>query len=140
MIWNAKSFVVIGKKVKSKNSIKFTFDCKNGKNAFLSFPDRILSYNLSNDSLTTQYYERVAVSDTVSYMVKIWNTEVKVYSDEKQFMVVVPWYDLGMLPADDRVIGFAAFITDEKAKVTAAYPEKAKMLIPGSWSNVILNK
>lgn len=140
LAWTPKALVIAVKKPAAKDIIRFAFDCKNGKNAFLSHADRIIDLHCAKDSLGSLYYERGVVNDTISYTQTAWHNDVSLVGDKQTAVIVVPWYDLGMLPLDERTIGFAAFVIDEKANVLAAKPEKAQCFLPGSWGSVVLDK
>jgi hypothetical protein len=140
LLWTPKSLVIVCKKTQTKDVVRFAFDCKNGKNAFLSHPDRTVDLYLGKDSLGTLFYERGFVNDTLSYNLNSWHNDIAMLGDKQTAVIVLPWYDLGMLPLDDRTFGFAAFVIDDKAKALAAVPEKAKYFVPGSWGTVVLDK
>jgi hypothetical protein len=140
LLWTPKALVVVYKKTQSKDIIRFAFDGKNGKNAFLSHPDRTIDVAIGKDSLSGLFYERGSLNDTLNYSQMTWQSEISLLGDKQTGVIVVPWYDLGMLPLEERTIGFAAFVLDDKAKVVAATPEKAQYFLPGSWGTVILDK
>jgi hypothetical protein len=140
LFWSTNALSVVLKKGQSKSTLKLAFDGKNGKNAFISYPDRIVELNLAKDSMSTVLYERVALSDSVNFPVKDWKSEVKKTTGKEFTIFTIPWYDIGLVAQDERVLGFAAFVTDEKSAPVAAYPAAAKFLMPGSWSSIVLDK
>jgi hypothetical protein len=140
LLWTPKALAVVVKKPAAKDIIRFTFDCKNGKNAFLAHSDRIIDLYCAKDSLGTMFFERGVANDSIVYTQNSWRNEVSLTGDKQTAVIVVPWYDLGMLPLDERTIGFAAFVVDEKANALAANPAKAQWLLPGSWGSVVLDK
>jgi hypothetical protein len=140
LFWSPKSLSILCKKGASKDVVRFAFDGKNGKNAFISYPDRIVELNLAKDSMSTVLYERVALSDSINFPVKDWKSEVSKTAAGEFTVINIPWYDIGLVAQDERVLGFAAFMTDEKAAPVAAYPDNAKLLMPGSWSSIVLDK
>jgi hypothetical protein len=140
LLWTPKSLVIVCKKAQSKEIVRFAIDGKNGKNAFMSHPDRTVDIYQGKDSLATMFYDRSLLNDTLSYSQMTWQNDVKMFGDKQTNVVVVPWYDLGMLPLEERDIGFAVFVMDYKANALAALPEKAKYFIPGSWGSVVLDK
>jgi len=77
LLWTPKSLVVVVKKAQSKDIVRFAFDCKNGKNAFLSHPDRTIDLYLGKDSLGMMYYERGMLNDTLNYTVIPWHTTLR---------------------------------------------------------------
>jgi len=140
LFWSSSALSVLVKKGQSKNTLKLAFDGKNGKNAFISYPDRVVELNMTKDSLSTVLYERVALSDSVNFPVKDWKSEVKKTAANGMTIITIPWYDIGLVAQDGRVLGFGAFVTDEKSAPVAAYPASAKLLLPGSWSSIVLDK
>ncbi|MGB7568983.1 MAG: hypothetical protein WBM07_14075, partial [Chitinivibrionales bacterium] len=133
LLWNTKTLSIIIKKSAAKGAVKFTFDGKNAKNAFVSFADKMLDYVTDKDSIFAYENDRVC-SDSITYTPKVWINEIKKVSDKDYALVTIPWYDIGLLPFDGRVMGFGAFAAP------AAYPEKAVVFNPGSWGNVVLDK
>ncbi len=140
LVWGPKALTIVVAKGASKDAVKFAIDGKNGKNAFLSHPDRTVELFQANDSLATVLAERASINDTLNYAIVGWQNEIKKYSDSKFVVIVVPWFDLGLIANDDRIFGFAAFVADDKNKVLAASPEKAQYFIPGTWGDAILDK
>jgi hypothetical protein len=139
LLWNTKTLSIIVKKSAAKSVVKFTFDGKNGKNAFVSFADKMLDYVTDKDSVYAYENDRV-YSDSITYTPKPWVSEIKKVSDKDFALITIPWYDVGLLPFDGRVMGFSAFVTTEAAKTPSAYPEKAMVFEPGSWGNAVLDK
>jgi hypothetical protein len=139
LLWNTKTLSIVIKKSAAKGVVKFTFDGKNAKNAFVSFADKMLDYVTDKDSIFAYENDRVC-SDSITYTPKTWINEIKKASDKDYALITIPWYDIGLLPFDGRVMGFGAFVITEAAKVPAAYPEKAMVFEPGSWGNAILDK
>jgi len=140
LVWTPKALAIVVAKGTSKDVVKFAVDGKNGKNAFMSHPDRTVELFQANDSLSTVLAERSIVNDTINYAIVGWQNEIKKYSDAKFVVIVVPWFDLGLIAQDDRIFGFAAFVADDKNKVVAASPEKAQYFVPGTWGNAVLDK
>jgi hypothetical protein len=140
LLWTPKSLAIVCRKTKTMDIVRFAFDGKNGKNAFMSHPDRTIDLYQDKDSLGTLFYERGFANDTLAYNLNSWRNDISVVGDKQTAVIVVPWYDLGMLPLDGRTFGFAAFVVDDKAKAVAAVPEKAKYFVPGSWGTVVLDK
>ena len=78
--------------------ICFAFDGKNGKNAFLSYPDRIISYIPAKDSLNTIHYKRDVKEDTLRYTDKLWQSEIKKEIIGEKVVISMPWADIGVIP------------------------------------------
>jgi len=138
LLWNTKTLSIIVKKSAVKSTVKFTFDGKNGKNAFVSFADKMLDYVMDKDSVFAYENDR-SYLDSITYTQKAWVSEIKKVSDKDYALVTIPWYDVGLLPFDGRLMGFGAFVKTDVPK-PAAYPEKAEVLEPGSWGNAVLDK
>ena len=141
LAWTPTALVIVCKKAPAAaKAIKFVFDGKNGKNAFVAFSDKMIDYFMGNDSVYSYVNERY-YADSITYTQKKWVNELTKASDKDFAVVRIPWYDLGIgKPFDGRIIGFAAFILADKAVVLGAYPEKAALFIPGSWGNLVLDK
>jgi hypothetical protein len=138
LFWNKQTLSVVVKRSAAKTALRFTFDGKNGKNAFVSFADKMLDYADDKDSVNVFENDR-AIQDSIIYTQKPWVSEIKKNSDKDLALITIPWFDIGLLPFDGRIMGFGAFeMTD--AKAAAAYPEKALAFLPGSWGNVVLDK
>jgi hypothetical protein len=140
LLWTPKSLSILCKKGTGKDVIKFAFDGKNAKNAFISYPDRVVELFTANDSMATLLYERAALNDSINFPEKEWKCEAEKNTIGDITIINIPWYDIGLIAQDERALGFAAFVTDEKMTVKAAYPDKATLLMPGSWSSIILDK
>jgi len=140
IFWTPKVLSIVCKKEPAGGILRFAFDGKNGKNAFIAYSDRVVDVVVAKDSVNAFMYNRVAVTDSISYSVKPWQTEITT-SAEKDFVVVnIPMYDIGLVGQDERVVGFSAYSVDEKGAFLAAFPEKAKLLLPGSWSSIVFDK
>jgi hypothetical protein len=138
LFWNKQTLSVVVKRSAVKSSLRLTFDGKNGKNAFVSFADKMLDFVDEKDSIHVFENDR-AIQDSIIYTQKPWVSEIKKASDKDFSLITIPWFDIGLLPFDGRIMGFGAFeMTD--AKATGAYPEKAMAFLPGSWGNAVLDK
>jgi hypothetical protein len=140
LFWSTNALSVVLKKGQASSTLKLAFDGKNGKNAFISYPDRVVELNLAKDSMSTVLYERVALSDSVNFPVKDWKCDVKKTTGKEFTVITIPWFDIGLVAQDERALGFAAFLEGEKSAPVAAYPDKARLLVPGSWSTIVLDK
>jgi hypothetical protein len=139
LLWGPKALSIVCKKGQA-GVLRFAFDGKNGKNAFISYPDRMVEYHAANDSIASIMYERVALTDSLNFVQKTWQNDIKKSVSKDYCVITIPWPDLGILAVDGRMMGFAALSMGDKSAVAGAYPEKAKLLIPGSWGTVVLDK
>lgn len=137
--WNKDAFFIVMKKSQDSSTISFAFDGKNGKNAFLSYPDRIISYIPAKDSLNTTCYVREIKGDTLKYKDKLWNSEIEKVAADEKVIIRMPWADIGVIPFEERMIGIGVFAM-QKGKVNAAIPQNAQYYIPGTWGDVFLQK
>jgi hypothetical protein len=135
--WNSKALYIITKKTSDSSELSFGLDGKNGKNAFIAYPDRFIGSK--KDSVWGTHYNREIVNSELKYTPLSWNNEITKEVVGEKIVIRMPWYDTGIVPFDGRVIGFAAFGKD-KEKVSASNPEKAKEFIPGTWGNLLLVK
>lgn len=135
--WNSKALYIITKKTSDSSEISFSLDGKNGKNAFVAYPDRFIGSK--KDSVWGIHYNREMVASALKFTPLSWNNEITKEIVGDKIVIRMPWYDTGIVPFDGRVIGFAVFGKD-KEKVTASNPEKAKEFIPGTWGNLLLVK
>jgi hypothetical protein len=139
--WNNDSyFFVVKKGADAKSVVKCAFDGKNGKSAFLSYPDRFLGYNAQTDSVSAVYFVREMNADTLKYKQNNWNNSITKQKSGDVVVLTVAWSDIGVLPFDERTIGFAMFAEDAGAKITQTIPASAQRLIPGTWTNLLLSK
>jgi hypothetical protein len=139
LVWNNNNLVVAIKTSSTKDAIRFAFDGKNGKNAFLSYPDKIVDYVADKDSLSAYDYER-AYQDSITYTAKSWKNDIVKDKSSSCVIITIPWSDLGLLPFEGRQIGFSVYTVSSKNAVAAALPKNAKMFIPGTWGTIILDK
>ncbi len=141
MAWNKDALFIVVKKATENGSVHFAFDGKSGKNAFLSYPDRIVSCSFA-DSVTVKgiHYERLISKDSLHYKEQVWRNEITHEASGDRLLVRVPWFDTGMIPFEDRTIGFGVFVTDEKGKTIAATPASAQFYIPATWGMLLLQK
>jgi hypothetical protein len=139
--WNKKALFIALKKSDGKEKVQFAFDGKSGKNAFLSYPDRIVSCTMA-DSIPVKgiHFERRIKKDSLVYKELNWQNEITHEMVDDKLIVRIPWFDTGMIPFEERTIGFGAFVTNEKGKTTGAFPEKAQQFIPATWGVLLLQK
>lgn len=140
LVWNKNSlFIVIGKQ-QAPLTLRFAFDGKNGKNAFLSFSDRVVHYAQDKDSVFGLHYARQMAGDTLTYSEKPWPNELKKGLSGDKIVISVPWFDTGIVPFEERKIGIGAMAFDAKGIQVAALPETAKFFLPGTWVDFLLAK
>ncbi len=138
-LWNQSGLAIFLKKAASKETLKFTFDGKNGKNAFVSYPDKMIGYFAEKDSLHAYINERLC-TDSIAYTEKPWTNDISKASDKDYVMIKISWYDMGIAkPFEGRVMGFAAFAIPEKGPAIG-FPDKAALFLPGSWGSLVLDK
>jgi hypothetical protein len=140
LLWTPTALIILCKKSAAPGAIRFVIDGKNGKNAFVAYSDKMIDYVAAKDSVFAFYNER-SFADSVTYKQKAWVNEFVKASDKDVAVIRVPWFDLGIgKPFEHRVMGFSVFALGDKAAVLAAYPDKAAVLVPGSWGNLVLDK
>jgi hypothetical protein len=138
--WNKDGLYIVLVKQAMAGSLRFAIDGKNGKNAFLSFADRVVVYSPDNDSLKGVHYARGLAGDTLKYVDKPWPNEfVKTVSGDK-IVILVPWFDSGVIPFEERILGLGVMIFDAKGQQTAAFPAGADFYLPGKWADLQLAK
>ena len=139
--WNKNALFTVLKKGTGNDTVKFSFDGKTGKNAFLSYPDRFVVAKLS-DTLIVKgvHYKRDIRNDSLVYTAEEWRNEITHEVVGDKVVVRVPWYDNGMIPFEERTIGFGIFVVDGKGKTVATLPAKAQVFIPATWGIMLLQK
>lgn len=135
--WNSKALYIVTKKTSDSSELLLALDGKNGKNAFVAYPDRFIGSK--KDSVWGTHYNREILAATLKYAPLSWNNEITKEVVGDKIVIRMPWYDTGIVPFDGRLVGFAAFGKD-KGKIIASNPEKAKEFIPGTWGNLLLVK
>ena len=138
--WNKEALFIVLKKNQEPGAVQFSLDGKSGKNAFVSYPDRFISYTPANDSLAAFHFTRDLKDNVIRYASEKWQTEITKEVTGDKVVIRVPWYDTGVVPFEERSIGFGVFAVDQKEKVTASVPEGAQAFIPGTWGNLVLQK
>ena len=142
LAWNKDAFhiVLVKQEKAAPGTLRFSFDGKNAKNAFLSFADRVVMYQADKDSLWGLHYSRQMNGDTVKYVEKPWPNEVKKSVSGDKIVIRIPWYDSGIIPFDGRKFGLCMAAFDAKGKQTESSPASAQFFLPGTWSDVELGK
>ncbi|MBD3419561.1 MAG: hypothetical protein GF398_05525 [Chitinivibrionales bacterium] len=136
LFWNYRQFILVVKK--SPGLLTFAVDGKNGKYAFLSYPDRFLSVFSDTDSIYAYHHKRAMQHDTIAYSEAAWLNEISTESQGDYFIVRVPFYDMGfMKPFTGRQWGFALFAGDAENKAQSVHPANAGYYNPASWGNAV---
>ena len=130
--------IVVKKGPATDKVMLFCFDGKNGKNAFLSYPDRMVRYAPAKDSTAGVRIERSLKGDSISYVEKRWDAEISAKQVGSYFVMKIPLFDLGVVAFKGRTMGFAAFSIDKDNKSVSTLPSGAVREIPGTWGDLIL--
>jgi hypothetical protein len=138
--WNKDALYIVLEKKAMPGDVRFAFDGKNGKNAFLSFADRVVMYQPDKDSLRETHFSRVMAGDTLKYNQKAWPNELTKSASGDKTIIRVPWYDVGIIPFEERRMGMGIMAFDAKGQQTAALPPKADFFLPGTWCDLLLAK
>jgi hypothetical protein len=140
LVWNEKNLGVAIQKSSVEKCVMVCVDGKNGKNAFLSYPDRLIKYFPAKDSMATVHVERSLANNAITYIEKGWNSETVKSTGSSIAAISAPLADLGVVGFDGRMVGFAVFVLDKDGKQIAALPAKAVKEIPGTWANLVFAK
>jgi hypothetical protein len=140
--WNKQALYIVCQKNEkpAAGTLRFALDGKNGKNAFLSFADRVVMYAQKNDSLWGAHFKRVLNIDTIKYDIKPWPNEITKSQAGDAIVIAIPWFDSGIIPFEDRRFGMGVMAFDDEDRQTAALPEKADFFLPGTWNDFVLAK
>ncbi len=140
--WNKGAFYVVVRKAgnPAAGAVRFAFDGKNGKNAFLSFADRVVTYDAEKDSLFGLHYSQQLSGDTLKYSEKPWPNELTKTAVNDKIVIRVPWYDIGIVPFDGRRFGLGIVTFDAAGVQMDALPKNADFYDPGTWCDVELAK
>jgi hypothetical protein len=136
IVWNDQFLGLLCKKSTDNSKLLLSIDGKNGKNSFLSFPDRFIAYHTQGDSVLAQYFKRIVEKNSVQYLPQVWINEIKKYTEGDFVLLTIPWYDLGIIPSEGRIMGFGLFSMDAQDKVLQSFPEQSAKDIPGTWGNL----
>jgi hypothetical protein len=139
--WNKDALFAVVKKSASGDTVKFSFDGKSAKNAFLSYPDRIVVCS-PGDSIIVNgiHFRRNIENNAMVYHRQEWRNEISYEVVGDNVVVRIPWYDTGMIPFEERTIGFAAFVTDARGRTVSQVPSSAQFFIPATWGMLLLQK
>jgi hypothetical protein len=135
--WNSNALYMIAKKSADTTVLTFALDGKNGKNAFVAYPDRFVM--VKKDSIWGTHYNRSVEEGKMKYSETAWNNEITKEIVGDNIVVALPWHDSGIVPFEGRQAGIAVFVK-KGDKTTASVPEKAQYYIPGTWGNLVLSK
>jgi hypothetical protein len=138
--WSREAFYIILLKKEMGGTVRFAFDGKNGKNAFLSFADRVVMYQPAKDSLKGSHFSRVMRGDSLAYDEKPWPSEMTKSVSGDKVVLRVPWYDIGVIPFEERRMGMGVMTFDAKGRQTMAFPQNADFFMPGTWCDLVLAK
>lgn len=138
--WNKEAFFLVVKKSDVTDTVKVLFDGKSGKNAFLSYPDRVVACAVATDSVWGMHYNRAVQKNELSYIPEMWNNSITSEVVGDKIVIAVPWYDIGIIPFEERTISAGLFAIGGDGKNCTALPESAKYAVPGTWGELLLQK
>jgi len=139
--WNRDALFMVVKKSAKSDTAKFLFDGKCGKNAFLSYPDRIVAATVCDPvTVIGVHYTRDVQKDSLKYSSRQWNSEITHEISGDRVVIRLPWFDTGIIPFEERVVGFGVVRSDAKGQQVAALPQKAQLYIPATWGALKLQK
>lgn len=137
LAWNEQAFWVACKKG-AAGTLEVAMDGKNGKNAFLSYPDRLVQVLPQNDSVYVYHCRRALKDNSIAYTPEVWHTETIKGVSGEWVVAGVRWHDTGIVGAKERAFGFAAFTVDSARTVLASMPVSSIRENPGTWGDVQL--
>jgi hypothetical protein len=137
LAWNSNALYMIAKKSADTTVLAFTIDGKNGKNAFVAYPDRFVM--IKKDSVWGTHYNRNVAETKMKYSEIVWHNEISKEIVGDKIVVALPWHDSGIVPFEGRQAGIAVFVRNGE-KTVASVPNKAQYYIPGTWGNLVLSK
>jgi hypothetical protein len=138
--WNDGALFIVLVKRQATGSVRFAIDGKNGKNAFLSFADRVVMYGPGKDSLRGAHFSREIRDGRLTYEEKPWPNEITKSASGDRVVIRVPWSDAGIIPFEERKFGMGITAFDAKGGQTAAVPRKADFYLPATWCDLLLAK
>jgi hypothetical protein len=74
------------------------------------------------------------------YDKKEWQNEITKEIVGSNIVISMPWFDAGIIPFEERIIGAAVFATKTGGISTSAIPAAAKFFIPATWGVILLQK
>ncbi|MBN2188186.1 MAG: hypothetical protein JW699_01930 [Chitinispirillaceae bacterium] len=138
--WNEGALFIVLVRKQAAGSVRFAIDGKNGKNAFLSFADRVVMYEPAKDSLRGAHFSREMREGRLAYEEKPWPNEITKSVADDRVVIRVPWYDAGIIQFAERRLGMGIAAFDAKGGQTAAWPAKADFYLPATWCDLVLAK
>ncbi|MFP4015342.1 MAG: hypothetical protein ACLFVQ_14745 [Chitinispirillaceae bacterium] len=138
--WNKEALFVAVAKGKGVSEVQFAFDGKCGKNAFLSWADRFVVYNAESDSVYGVHYKRTFDEKTIKYADMGWGEGLSALKADSVKVIKISWSDIGVIPFEERNVGFSAYAGKGSGKLTVSYPGSAQREIPGTWGDIRLEK
>jgi hypothetical protein len=138
MLWNEEVFALIIREGSELGSVTMMIDGKNGKNAFLSYPDRVLTWRVGIEALEAFHHRRVEADTTINYPRAKWMHGITSAKKEKGAVIVVPWHDTGILPFVGRRAGVMLSAVAESGATPVTLPADAREKIPGTWGDMVL--
>jgi hypothetical protein len=138
--WNDGALFIVIVKGQAAGSVRFAIDGKNGKNAFLSFADRVVMYGPGKESLTGAHFSREMRDGRLTYAEKPWPNEITKSVADDRVVIRVPWSDAGLIPFAERRLGMGIAAFDARGGQTAACPAGADFFLPATWCDVVLAK
>jgi len=141
LAWNKNKFSIVVGKGTAGDSLVVALDGKCGKNAFLSYPDRMVEI-VFGEKVTVDgfHYERSVKENRMSYERNEWQNEITSEVSGDVTVISMPWYDSGIIPFEDRTIGAAVFTAKNGATAATATPASAERLVPATWGVILLQK
>jgi hypothetical protein len=141
LVWNRDALWVVA----SGAAVEVALDGKNAKNAFLSYPDRLVRLIPASDSVYAYHCKRSFKDGTISYPEDKWNHETVVSAAGGVVTAGVRWHDTGIIPEitqgeGERTVGFAAFALKDDGSVSASTPKGSVRENPGTWGDLKLVK
>jgi hypothetical protein len=140
LLWNKEALYLAIVKTPDPGTVRFAIDGKNGKNAFLSFADRVVIYQPDKDSVWGSHFSRELIGDTLKYAEQPWPSEITKTVVGDKVIVRVPWHDAGIIPMEGRRIGLGIVTFGANSRQAAAVPASADFYLPGTWSDFVLAK
>ncbi len=136
--WNKEALFIAVNKDGSGAQLQFAFDGKCGKNAFLSWADRFVTYAADQDSVFGTHYKRDFDNTAIQYSEMKWGDGLLLHKSDSLRVIKVLWHEIGVLPFEERNIGI--FCSETIGKASQVYPSGAQREIPGTWGDVKLEK
>ncbi len=139
--WTEKKMIFAYKADTGKKSdtLVLAIDAKNGKNAFLSYPDRFVYIDMATDSIRAMRFERDFKKSEIDYKRDTWSNEITVHADDPWVVIAIPWYDMGMVPVfNGRRIGVSVFAKSDG--YLPQFPESAQFYMPATWAHCIFTR